>query len=189
MVQLVRRSRRGARVAGSRPAAGRGHRPDHHGRRADEAVTFGTNWLAEAEHGGFYQAVADGIYKQLRPRRDDPPGRAAGQPLGCCWPRARSTSTWAATCSGLQLRAEQTADSWWPRSSRRTRRSSCRIPAGHRHFEDLRASRILIGDDGRTTYWPWLKQAFGFTRRADASPTPSTWRRSSPTRTRSSRAT
>ena len=25
-------------------------------------VTFGTNWLAQAEHGGYYQAVADGTY-------------------------------------------------------------------------------------------------------------------------------
>jgi NitT/TauT family transport system substrate-binding protein len=29
-----------------------------------DKVTFGTNWLAEAEHGGFYQAVADGTYKK-----------------------------------------------------------------------------------------------------------------------------
>jgi NitT/TauT family transport system substrate-binding protein len=28
-------------------------------------VTFGTNWLAQAEHGGFYQAVADGTYRKL----------------------------------------------------------------------------------------------------------------------------
>src|SRR3954471_24347947 len=27
-------------------------------------VSYGTNWLAEAEHGGFYQAVADGTYKK-----------------------------------------------------------------------------------------------------------------------------
>ena len=27
-------------------------------------VTFGTNWLAEPEHGGYYQAVADGTYKK-----------------------------------------------------------------------------------------------------------------------------
>ena len=27
-------------------------------------LTYGTNWLAEAEHGGFYQAVADGTYKK-----------------------------------------------------------------------------------------------------------------------------
>ena len=29
---------------------------------AADKVTYGTNWLAEAEHGGFYQAVADGTY-------------------------------------------------------------------------------------------------------------------------------
>src|ERR1700754_4178002 len=27
-----------------------------------DKVTFLTNWFAEAEHGGFYQAVAEGIY-------------------------------------------------------------------------------------------------------------------------------
>lgn len=27
-----------------------------------DKVTYGTNWLAQAEHGGFYQAVADGTY-------------------------------------------------------------------------------------------------------------------------------
>jgi NitT/TauT family transport system substrate-binding protein len=30
--------------------------------RALDHVTFATNWRAEAEHGGFYQAVADGTY-------------------------------------------------------------------------------------------------------------------------------
>ena len=29
-----------------------------------DKVTFGTNWVAEAEHGGFYQAVADGTYRK-----------------------------------------------------------------------------------------------------------------------------
>src|ERR1700748_1914179 len=28
-----------------------------------DTVSFGTNWVAEAEHGGFFQAVADGTYK------------------------------------------------------------------------------------------------------------------------------
>src|SRR5215470_18137700 len=27
-------------------------------------LVFGTNWYAQAEHGGFYQAVAEGIYKK-----------------------------------------------------------------------------------------------------------------------------
>src|SRR6476659_8826395 len=28
-----------------------------------DKVSFGTNWVAEAEHGGFFQAVVDGTYK------------------------------------------------------------------------------------------------------------------------------
>jgi len=34
------------------------------GALALDEVSFGTNWLAEAEHGGFYQAVADGTYEE-----------------------------------------------------------------------------------------------------------------------------
>lgn len=30
-----------------------------------DEVSFGTNWLAQAEHGGYYQAVADGTYEKF----------------------------------------------------------------------------------------------------------------------------
>jgi NitT/TauT family transport system substrate-binding protein len=43
-----------ALVAALAPARG----PTH------DKVSFGTNWVAEAEHGGFFQAVADGTYKK-----------------------------------------------------------------------------------------------------------------------------
>lgn len=42
----------GAMVLGTGPAL------------ALDEVTFGTNWLAQAEHGGYYQAVADGTYEK-----------------------------------------------------------------------------------------------------------------------------
>ena len=29
-----------------------------------DKVSFGTNWVAEAEHGGFFQALADGTYRR-----------------------------------------------------------------------------------------------------------------------------
>ncbi|MEH2324307.1 MAG: ABC transporter substrate-binding protein [Nostoc sp.] len=38
------------------------NQPQKSNSRLDK-VTFGTNWIAEAEHGGFYQAIATGIYK------------------------------------------------------------------------------------------------------------------------------
>ena len=28
-----------------------------------DKVSFATNWVAQAEHGGFYQALVDGTYK------------------------------------------------------------------------------------------------------------------------------
>jgi NitT/TauT family transport system substrate-binding protein len=33
------------------------------GAQALDKVSFGTNWVAEAEHGGFFQALADGTYR------------------------------------------------------------------------------------------------------------------------------
>src|SRR5215467_2491490 len=30
-----------------------------------EKFSFGTNWVAQAEHGGFYQALADGTYRRF----------------------------------------------------------------------------------------------------------------------------
>src|SRR5690606_9629003 len=32
--------------------------------QALDRVTYGTNWVAQAEHGGFYQAVADGTCRK-----------------------------------------------------------------------------------------------------------------------------
>lgn len=32
--------------------------------QAQDKVTFATNWLAQAEHGGYYQAIADGTYAE-----------------------------------------------------------------------------------------------------------------------------
>lgn len=34
------------------------------GVRADDAISFGLDWLAEAEYGGYYQALATGLYAQ-----------------------------------------------------------------------------------------------------------------------------
>ena len=31
---------------------------------APTKIVFGSNWYAQAEHGGFYQALAEGIYKR-----------------------------------------------------------------------------------------------------------------------------
>ena len=40
------------------------HSPRRPGKRALDQVTFGTDWQAEAEHGGYYQALATGHYEK-----------------------------------------------------------------------------------------------------------------------------
>src|SRR5262245_30420339 len=35
-----------------------------HAQTTLDKVSFGTNWVAEAEHGGFFQALADGTYRK-----------------------------------------------------------------------------------------------------------------------------
>ncbi|HEX4172455.1 MAG TPA: ABC transporter substrate-binding protein, partial [Acetobacteraceae bacterium] len=37
---------------------------DYTGVHADDAISFGLDWLAEAEYGGYYQALATGLYAQ-----------------------------------------------------------------------------------------------------------------------------
>ncbi len=51
--------------SGITSACVRGQRPASSSQEAKKLnkITFGTNWLAQAEHGGFYQAIATGIYK------------------------------------------------------------------------------------------------------------------------------
>ena len=47
--------------------------------RAQEKFSFLTNWYAQAEHGGFYQALATGLYKKEGLDVTPEDGRPAGQ--------------------------------------------------------------------------------------------------------------
>src|SRR5262249_41696517 len=53
----------GLKDVGLAPAAGLPCRRAPPQRKIDK-VSFGTNWVAEAEHGGHYQALADGTYRR-----------------------------------------------------------------------------------------------------------------------------
>lgn len=59
-----------------------------------DRVTFATNWRAEAERGGFYQAVADGTYAKYGLDVTILQG-ARKATIVCCWRLDGSTSTWA----------------------------------------------------------------------------------------------
>ena len=58
---------------------------------AQDKIVFATDWLAQAEHGGFYQAVAEGTYASTASTSRS--GWAARRSTDCSfWPPGSSTS-------------------------------------------------------------------------------------------------
>jgi NitT/TauT family transport system substrate-binding protein len=130
---------------------------------ANEAVTFGTNWLAQAEHGGFYQAVADGTYAAcgldvtIAPGGPQVNNRAlmlagkidynmGGNLLG----------TFNAAAEGIPVVAVAAAFQKEPQVI-------LTHPGKAKSFEDLKNLKLLIGDEGYASYYQWMIKAYGFT--------------------------
>ena len=67
--------------------------PAHAQAQSPDKVSFGTNWVAEAEHGGFYQALADGTYRKYGLDVTIVPGRAEREQPAAAAGRAASTSS------------------------------------------------------------------------------------------------
>jgi NitT/TauT family transport system substrate-binding protein len=127
-------------------------------------VIFGTNWLAQAEHGGFYQAVADGTYA------------ACGldvtiQPGG---PQVNNRALMIAGkvdyhMGGNLLEAFSAAQEGIPivavaASFQKEPQVILTHPGKAATFEDLKKlDKILIGDQGYASFYQWMKAAYGFT--------------------------
>ena len=98
-----------------------------------DKVSFGTNWVAEAEHGGFYQAVADGTYRKYGLDVTIVPGgpQVNNRMLLLA---GRIDFFMSANCLQSLRRggAEHPGDRGRRRSSRRTRRCCSRIRARRR---------------------------------------------------------
>ena len=128
---------------------------------AQEKFTFLTNWFAESEHGGFYQAQALGLYKKAGldvtikmggPQVNGMQLLAAGQ--ADCF-MGYDTQTMTVRQQGINAVTVAAAFQKDPQ-----------VIIAHpevKKFEDLKGKTILISSDANTTYWPWLKSAYGFT--------------------------
>jgi NitT/TauT family transport system substrate-binding protein len=127
---------------------------------ADETVSFGTNWKAQAEHGGFYQAVATGLYKK---RGLDVTIRQGGPQVNHAQLMASGKvdfnmggnlfGQFNFTQSGVPIVTVAAIFQKEPQV--------LLAHPGVGSFEDLKGKTLFIGNDGRLTYWLWLKQAFG----------------------------
>jgi NitT/TauT family transport system substrate-binding protein len=129
-----------------------------------DEVTFGTNWKAQAEHGGYYQAVATGIYEDYGLDVTIRPGG----------PQVNHGQLLAAGRIDFNMGGNMFTSFNYVEND---------IPAvtiaaifqkepqvllahpgqGIDGFEDLTDKTILVGQGGRITYWRWLKAEYGLT--------------------------
>ncbi len=130
---------------------------------AQTSVTFGTNWLPQAEHGGFYQSVADGTYAAcgldvtILPGGPQVNNRALmmadriqfhmGGDLLLAFQAVQGNVPVVAVMAAFQKHPQVIishpgeADTW----------------------ESLKDLTLLIGDQGFASYYQWMIAAHGFT--------------------------
>ena len=128
---------------------------------AADKVTFLTSWYAQAEHGGFYQAKATGLY--------DKEGLDVTIKMG------------GPQVNGMQLLLGGEADVIMGYDFQVLTGLSKGLPvitigtsfqkdlqgmmthADVKDLGDLKDKTILVATSGRTSWWPWLKHKFGYT--------------------------
>jgi len=123
-------------------------------------LAFGTNWYAEAEHGGFYQAVAEGTYRK---HGLDVQIRMGGPQI-----------------NGLQLLLAGQLDLFMGYDLQTIQVMEQGLPVvtvaatfqkdptviithpGIAKLEELKGRPIAISAASDTTFWPWLRARYGF---------------------------
>ncbi len=130
---------------------------------AADKVVFGTNWLAQGGHGGFYQAIADGTYKKHGldveimmggPQMNNRPMLIAGKldflmtgNLLLSFDNVRNGIPTMVVAAFFQKDPQAMISH-----------------EGHyNNFSDLtKAPTILVSKDGQFSFWKWMVNAHGF---------------------------
>lgn len=126
-----------------------------------QKIVFSTDWLAEAEHGGFYQALADGTYRKYGL---DVTIRMGGPQVNGLQLLAAGQID-IAMADALQVVSAVEQDVPVVAIAATFQKNPTVLIAhpGVRRLEDLKGKPIAIGAASNTTFWPWLRQQFGFT--------------------------
>src|SRR5208282_159722 len=134
------------------------------GHAAAQTVSFGTDWKAEAEHGGYYQAIATGIYQ----------GHGLEVTLRQGGPQVNHAQLLAAGRLDFNL----APNSFGPLNFASQNIPMVAVAAifqkdpsvliahpgqGNDSLAALQGKPIMIGSDTRVTSWMFLKSKFGYT--------------------------
>ncbi|MER8399751.1 ABC transporter substrate-binding protein [Mesorhizobium sp. M1348] len=131
---------------------------------ANEKVTFGTNWLAEPEHGGYYQAVVDGTYAacgiDVTIMQGGP--QVSGRPLLLAgkidfYMGGNLLSAFDAVQQGIPMRVVAADFQKDPQVI------MSHPGQGLDKWEDLKnADQYILGDEGAQTFFQWMVTDLGF---------------------------
>ena len=133
--------------------------------RALDRVAFASNWLAEAEHGGFYQALADGTYARYGldvtilpggPQKNNRLLLAAGKVdfyMG-----DNLIGEFSALAENIPIVTVAAIFQKDPLVF------MSHPGAGLDRFEDLPKAKAFVGLATLTTVWPWMEKKWGFSR-------------------------
>jgi len=129
--------------------------------QALDKVRFGTNWVAEAEHGGFYQALADGTYKKYGLDVTIVPGGPNVNnrillPVGKLdfVMSANSLESFDAVTHDVPTVAVAASFQKDPQ-----------VLIAHpdvKTFADLKTLTLFVSPEGMVSYFQWLKADYGF---------------------------
>ena len=125
-----------------------------------DKVTFLTSWFAQAEHGGFYQAKATGLYEKAG--LDVTLKMGGPQVNGAQLLLAGETDF----MMGYDLQVLKMLEQGLPAITVATSfQFDLQGIMAHDHvagLADLKDKTILVATAGRTTWWPWLKAKFKY---------------------------
>jgi NitT/TauT family transport system substrate-binding protein len=135
-----------------------------YGAVAAEKVTFMTNWLAQAEHGGYYQAVADGTYAacglEVTIQQGGP--QVSGRPLLLAgkidfYMGGNLQQAFDAVAQNIPLRVVAASFQKEPQVV------MSHPGQGLDTWEELpKAEQYIIGDEGAQSFLLWMATEYGF---------------------------
>lgn len=125
-----------------------------------DRIVFATDWLAQAEHGGFYQALAEGLYKK---HGLDVTIKMGGPQVNGLQLLAAGQID-VAMADGLQVLSavEQKVPVVAIAATFQKNPTVLIAQPGTVKIEQLKGRPIAIASAANTTFWPWLKVQFGF---------------------------
>jgi NitT/TauT family transport system substrate-binding protein len=125
-----------------------------------DKLVFQTDWRAQAEHGGFYQALAAGLYRKAG---IDCNVRQGGPSLNISQLllTGRVDMTMSNSFEAFTYVRENAPFFTIASIFQKDPQVLIGHPdTGFNGFEDLKGRTLLIGNGGRVTYWPYLRKKY-----------------------------